>query len=657
MVNGRGHPKYLRSLLVLIALVIPLVSLWGGAPQNVSTQDVGSGFPTWCLLPRTPFSLAVSANNSQPMAELREDPAVGSAQVGVSKPSERGNVSAWAASQPAPAPPSQAVKREGQPPPPGYDGPRTTDPRPPLLTPSAAVWQRVSQAMTALRAELASPSLLPRTPLSPALWTEDIQPGAEQTEDEVSGAAQVVVSKPSETGSGSALAASEPALAQSQAVRPEDQPLAQSFKGTQATDPEPPLMMPSAGVWQRVSQAMTALRAELASPSLLPRTPLSPAPRTEDTEPAAEQTGDEVSGAAQVVVSKPSETGSGSALAASEPALPQSQAVTAEAQTLAQGYNGPQATDPESPLMMPSAGVWQRASQTITILHVEPALPGLLPRSPVSPKPWTYQAQPVVRQAKKGEKGKDEQGETVASQPPRVLIAAGMDPGDQLPAQDQHESLTKDHGETTTASLEVSEHSSAAKTPGGQSGTRGHDGSPILNQGQAAGASQTVPVQPSSAPSSKVQPAAQAYHGPSTTNHATAGALQEPAGEFPSTPRRKWALRDPFKLPPPPRPEQEAKDDPKWPVNRPPGSRGLLVEQLKLKGVVRDSATQKMIAVVTATNNRAYFLREGEAVYDAVVSKITPDAVYFRGNVFNPKREVHFREVVKILSPAPGELK
>jgi len=78
---------------------------------------------------------------------------------------------------------------------------------------------------------------------------------------------------------------------------------------------------------------------------------------------------------------------------------------------------------------------------------------------------------------------------------------------------------------------------------------------------------------------------------------------------------------------------------------------------LKLKGVVRDSATQKMIAVVTATNNRAYFLREGEAVYDAVVSKITPDAVYFRGNVFNPKREVHFREVVKVLSPAPGEVK
>src|SRR5215472_8038990 len=339
MVNGRGHPKYLRSLLVLIALVISFVSLWGGAPQNVSTQDVGSGFPTWCLLPRTPFSLAVSANNSQPMAELREDQAVGSAQVGVSKPSERGNGSALAASQPAPAPHSQAVKREGQPPPPGYDGPRTTDPRPPLMTPSAAVWQRVSQAMTALRSELASPSLLPRTPLSPALWTEDIHPAAEQTEDEVSGAAQVGVSKPSETRSGSALAASEPALPQSQVVKPEDQPLAQGFKRTQATDPEPPPMMPSTAVWQRVSQAMTALRNELASPSLLPRTPLSPALRTKDTEPAAEQTEDEVTGAAQVVVSKPSETRSGSALAASQPAPPQSQAVTAEGQPLAQGYN------------------------------------------------------------------------------------------------------------------------------------------------------------------------------------------------------------------------------------------------------------------------------------------------------------------------------
>ena len=767
MVNRRGHPKCLGYLL-LIALASPSVSVWGGAPQSVSTQDVGSGLPALRLLPRTPFSLALWADNSQPMAQLTEDQAADSSpQEGVSKPSEREGGSVLAASQPASASPSPAVKPEGQSPPAGYDGPRTTEQGPLLTTPSAALWQRVSQAMTALRAELASPSLLPRTPLSPALWTEGTQAAAKQTEDEASSVVQEGVSKPSETGSGSALAASQSALPQSQAVKPGGQPPAQDYNGPEATEPESPPMIPPGPLWQRASQAMTALRAELASPSLLPRTPLSralwtedtppaaeqtkdevsgavqegasnlsetdssalaaspPAPVppshavklegqsppagydgprttdqgplltmpsaavwrraaqamsalraelpfpsllprtplspvlwTEDTQPAAEQTEDEASGAVQVGASKPSETGSSSALTDSQPTLPKSQAVKPGNQPVAQGYNGPQATDPESPLMMPSAPVWQRASQAITILHVEPASPGLFPRSPVSPDRWTYEAQPVAQQAKKGEQGKKEEGKAAAFQPPPVLLAALMDPGDQPPAQGHNESITKDHGEPTTAPPEVSEHSSATKSLGGRSGARGHDGPPIMNQGQAASASQTGPLSPSSAASQKVQPTAQVDHGPYTTNHASTNALRESAGQFPSTPSGKWALRDPFKLPPPPRPEQEEKDDPNpLPANRPPGSRGLLVEQLKLKGVVRDSATQKMIAVVTAPNNRAYFLREGEAVYDGVVSKITPDAVYFKGNIFNSKREVHFREVVKILSPAPGEIK
>src|SRR6516162_4513044 len=599
MVNRRGHPKCLGYLL-LIALASPSVSVWGGAPQSVSTQDVGSGLPALRLLPRTPFSLALWADNSQPMAQLTEDQAADSSpQEGVSKPSEREGGSVLAASQPASASPSPAVKPEGQSPPAGYDGPRTTEQGPLLTMPSAALWQRVSQAMTALRAELASPSLLPRTPLSPALWTEGTQAAAKQTEDEASSVVQEGVSKPSETGSGSALAASQSALPQSQAVKPGGQPPAQDYNGPEATEPESPPMMPPGPLWQRASQAMTALRAELASPSLLPRTPLSPVLWTEDTQPAAEQTEDEASGAVQVGASKPSETGSSSALTDSQPTLPKSQAVKPGNQPVAQGYNGPQATDPESPLMMPSAPVWQRASQAITILHVEPASPGLFPRSPVSPDRWTYEAQPVAQQAKKGEQGKKEEGKAAAFQPPPVLLAALMDPGDQPPAQGHNESITEDPGEPTTAPPEVSEHSSATKSLGGRSGARGYDGPPIMNQGQAASASQTGPLSPSSAASQKVQPTAQVDHGPYTTNHASTSALRESAGQFPSTPSGKWALRDPFKLPPPPRPEQEEKDDPNpLPANRPPGSRGLLVEQLKMKGVVRDSATQKMIAVV-----------------------------------------------------------
>ncbi len=114
-------------------------------------------------------------------------------------------------------------------------------------------------------------------------------------------------------------------------------------------------------------------------------------------------------------------------------------------------------------------------------------------------------------------------------------------------------------------------------------------------------------------------------------------------------------LRDPFKLPPPPRPAREEIET-KVARNRPPGPRGLLIAQLTLKGVARDSATNKMIAVVTNKSNRAYFLREGDAVYDGVVANITPDAVYFKENVPDGQRAMHFRQIVKTMNPATGEV-
>ena len=278
----------------------------------------------------------------------------------------------------------------------------------------------------------------------------------------------------------------------------------------------------------------------------------------------------------------------------------------------------------------------------------------------------TDDAQSVVQTAKEGEKGKKERGESAPSQLPPLVLATGMAPGGQPPAQGQNESLTTGHAGTAAsqkaATLAPGEKGAAPPTQAGKSAspenaasrtsgqpTKGQDGK---SQKRENPGFPTAPVNPSSAAGQKSQPASQGYHGPGTTDHASPVALQASAGEIP-----RRALRDPFKLPPPPRPEQEEKDDPKLPGNRPPGSRGLLVEQLKLKGVVRDGATQKMIAVVTTNNNRAYFLREGEAVYDGVVSKITSDAIYFKGNTFDAKREVRSREVVKTLSPAPGEVR
>jgi hypothetical protein len=87
----------------------------------------------------------------------------------------------------------------------------------------------------------------------------------------------------------------------------------------------------------------------------------------------------------------------------------------------------------------------------------------------------------------------------------------------------------------------------------------------------------------------------------------------------------------------------------------PPGLRGLVIAQLILEGVVRLDTTNKMIAVVTNNTKRAYFLRENDAVYNGVVSKIAPDAVYFKENHFDPSGRVSSVEVVKRLPSAPGE--
>jgi hypothetical protein len=87
----------------------------------------------------------------------------------------------------------------------------------------------------------------------------------------------------------------------------------------------------------------------------------------------------------------------------------------------------------------------------------------------------------------------------------------------------------------------------------------------------------------------------------------------------------------------------------------PPGPRGLVISQLRLEGVVREQAANKMIAVVTNETKRAYFLSENEAVYNGAVSKITPDAVYFTENVLDAEGRVTTREVVKRLNPASGE--
>jgi hypothetical protein len=111
--------------------------------------------------------------------------------------------------------------------------------------------------------------------------------------------------------------------------------------------------------------------------------------------------------------------------------------------------------------------------------------------------------------------------------------------------------------------------------------------------------------------------------------------------------------RDPFKLPGPPVLSAEGSGD--GPIgNLPPGTRGLVISRLRLEGIVRLDTSSMMIAVVDTNANRAYFLRENDAVYNGVVAKITPDSVTFRENTLDSAGKVGSRDVVLRLTQGPG---
>jgi hypothetical protein len=147
-------------------------------------------------------------------------------------------------------------------------------------------------------------------------------------------------------------------------------------------------------------------------------------------------------------------------------------------------------------------------------------------------------------------------------------------------------------------------------------------------------------------PAEKKAPGKVAAKKTSTKPLAGAATASKPEGS------EVAGRRDPFKLPPPPTPGRQAAEQVIGPL--PPGARGLLISQLRLEGVVRLDSTGAMIAVVDNNANRAYFLRENDAVYNGVVSKITPDSVVFRENALDQEGKMVVREVVKRLGQGPG---
>ena len=89
---------------------------------------------------------------------------------------------------------------------------------------------------------------------------------------------------------------------------------------------------------------------------------------------------------------------------------------------------------------------------------------------------------------------------------------------------------------------------------------------------------------------------------------------------------------------------------------RPAGVAGMLVSEIDLAGIVQDAGTGN-VAMFTGSDNRAYFLRVGDRVYDATLISIDSErgAVTFRQEIDDPRHIKPYRDVVRKLVPLDEE--
>ena len=89
------------------------------------------------------------------------------------------------------------------------------------------------------------------------------------------------------------------------------------------------------------------------------------------------------------------------------------------------------------------------------------------------------------------------------------------------------------------------------------------------------------------------------------------------------------------------------------PDRLPPGKAGLMIGTLRLDGLVR--GPNGMLAVVSNPQERVYFLREGDRIFDGQVLRITMEAVSFQQTGRDAFGNSLEHEVTRRLYPSPGE--
>jgi Tfp pilus assembly protein PilP len=149
-----------------------------------------------------------------------------------------------------------------------------------------------------------------------------------------------------------------------------------------------------------------------------------------------------------------------------------------------------------------------------------------------------------------------------------------------------------------------------------------------------------IPAKPAAAASSK--PAAKKLA------KTPAPATKTVSEKKPAESEQKIARRDPFESLIGRKQAQDA-----LAKNLPPGKAGLQVGTLRLDGIVKSA--NGMIAVVANPQQRTYFLREGDQLYDGKVEKISMEGVTFHEEGKDAFGKPVEREVNKRLYSSAGE--
>src|SRR5712692_1318231 len=167
------------------------------------------------------------------------------------------------------------------------------------------------------------------------------------------------------------------------------------------------------------------------------------------------------------------------------------------------------------------------------------------------------------------------------------------------------------------------------------------------SQGQPPAAKQPSKAAPSKGPAQTAKQPSKAAPSASKPASQAAGQAKQPSKAAKAAAEQRVARRDPFEA------LVNKNRGTGIPENLPPGKAGLMVSTLRLDGLVR--APNGMIAVVSNPQQRTYFLREGDKLYDGRVERITLEAATFHETGKDAFGKPIERQVVKRLYSSPGE--